>query len=224
MIPLNSLQLDKDMPAENAGIFFLKILHIVYVAQKINKKEVIKMKKTVSLTSTILMTIYTALVTILNLGIFAIAAVFGHLSGSSLTKGWMVDGTDLGPLASSTSAIASTMILVVAFVLLILTITLIVATVLSYKFIGSGKFKNDAWMKIVIFGISLLGFVFTTDNYGFMAFCEAVFLAIPIGLSVVVLCDDSESDGSEDEDEKEPETKEPEKEPKKDSEEKESEV
>lgn len=224
MIPLNSLQLDKDMPAENAGIFFLKILHIVYVAQKINKKEVIKMKKTVSLTSTILMTIYTALVTILNLGIFAIAAVFGHLSGRSLTKGWMVDGTDLGPLASSTSAIASTMILVVAFVLLILTITLIVATVLSYKFIGSGKFKNDAWMKIVIFGISLLGFVFTTDNYGFMAFCEAVFLAIPIGLSVVVLCDDSESDGSEDEDEKEPETKEPEKEPKKDSEEKESEV
>ena len=81
------------------------------------------MKKTVSLTSTILMTIYTALVTILNLGIFAIAAVFGHLSGSSLTKGWMVDGTDLGPLASSTSAIASAMILVVAFVLLILTIT-----------------------------------------------------------------------------------------------------
>ena len=79
------------------------------------------MKKTVSLTSTILMTIYTALVTILNLGIFAIAAVFGHLSGSSLTKGWMVDGTDLGPLASGTSAIASAMILVVAFVLLIVT-------------------------------------------------------------------------------------------------------
>lgn len=152
------------------------------------------MKKTVSLTSTILMTIYTALVTILNLGIFAIAAVFGHLSGSSLTKGWMVDGTDLGPLASSTSAIASAMILVVAFVLLILTITLIVATVLSYKFIGSGKFKNDAWMKIVIFGISLLGFVFTTNNYGFMAFCEVVFLAMPIGLSVVVLCDDCDCD------------------------------
>jgi len=150
------------------------------------------MKKTVSLTSTILMTIYTALVTILNLGIFAIAAVFGHLSGSSLTKGWMVDGTDLGPLASSTSAIASAMILVVAFVLLILTITLIVATVLSYKFIGSSKFKNDAWMKIVIFG-----FVFTTNSYGFMAFCEAVFLAIPIGLSVVVLCDDSDDNEEE---------------------------
>ena len=45
-------------------------------------------------------------------------------------------------------------------------------------------------MKIVIFGFSLLGFVFTTNSYGFMAFCEAVFLAIPIGLSVVVLCDD----------------------------------
>lgn len=155
------------------------------------------MKKTVSLTSTILMTIYTALVTILNLGIFAIAAVLGHLSGSSLTKGLMVDGTDFGPLASGTSAIASAMILVVAFVLLILTITLIVATVLSYKFIGSGKFKNDAWMKIVIFGISLLGFVFTTNSYGFMAFCEAVFLAIPIGLSVVVLCDDSDDNEEE---------------------------
>ena len=168
-------------------------------------------KKTLSLTSTILMTIYTALVTILNLGIFAIAAVFGQLSGSSLTKGWMIDGTDLGPLASGTSAIASAMILVVAFVLLILTITLIVATVLSYKFIGSGKFKNDAWMKIVIFGISLLGFVFTTNSYGLMAFCEVVFLALPIGLSVVVLCDNDE--------EEETETgKEAEKEPKENSE------
>lgn len=173
-------------------------------------------KKTLSLTSTILMTIYTALVTILNLGIFAIAAVFGQLSGSSLTKGWMIDGTDLGPLASGTSAIASAMILVVAFVLLILTITLIVATVLSYKFIGSGKFKNDAWMKIVIFGISLLGFVFTTNSYGLMAFCEVVFLALPIGLSVVVLCDNDEGNeeaeaGKEVEKEAEKETiKEPE--------------
>ena len=188
------------MPAENAGFFFLKILHIVYVAQKINKKEVIKMKKTVSLTSTILMTIYTALVTILNLGIFAIAAVFGHLSGRSLTKGWMVDGTDLGPLASSTSAIASTMILVVAFVLLILTITLIVATVLSYKFIGSGKFTTDAWMKIVIFGIAFLVFVLTTNSTGLMAICGAVFLALPIGLSVVVICDGSESEDNESDD------------------------
>ena len=177
------------------------------------------MKKTVSLTSTILMTIYTALVTILNLGIFAIAAVFGHLSGSSLTKGWMVDGTDLGPLASSTSAIASAMILVVAFVLLILTITLIVATVLSYKFIGSGKFKNDAWMKIVIFGISLIGFVFTTNNYGFVAFCETVFLAMPIGLSVVVLCDDSDDNEEEPKAIKEA-VKETVKEPKEDSEKK----
>ena len=170
------------------------------------------MKKTVSLTSTILMTIYTALVTILNLGIFAIAAVLGHLSGSSLTKGLMVDGTDFGPLASGTSAIASAMILVVAFVLLILTITLIVATVLSYKFIVSGKFKNDAWMKIVIFG--------------FMAFCEAVFLAIPIGLSVVVLCDDSDDDEEEPKAIKETE-KETIKEPEEDSEkeeEKESEI
>lgn len=141
------------------------------------------MKKTVSLTSTILMTIYTALVTILNLGIFAIAAVFGHLSGSSLTKGWMVDGTDLGPLASGTSAIASAMILVVAFVLLILTITLIVATVLSYKFIGSGKFKNDAWMKIVIFGISLL-IVFMVLG-GMMAL--ALPLLVVVGIVAIIV-------------------------------------
>lgn len=108
----------------------------------------------------------------------------------------MVDGTDLGPLASGTSAIASAMILVVAFVLLILTITLIVTTVLSYKFIGSGKFKNDR-VENRNLGISLLGFVFTTNSYGFMAFCEAVFLAIPIGLSVVVLCDDSDDNEEE---------------------------
>ena len=185
-----------------------------------------ELAKTVSLASTILMTIYTALVTILILGIFTIAAVFGHLSGSSLTKGWMVDGTDLGPLASGTSAIALAMIPMVDFVLLILTITLIVATVLSYKFIGSGKFKNDAWMKIVIFGSSLLGFVAATNSYGLMAFCEAAFLATPIGLSVVVLCDDSEGDEEEPKAIKKAE-KETTKEPEEDSEkeeEKESEI
>ena len=31
----------------------------------------------------------------------------------------------------------------------------------------------------------------------FKAFCEAVFLAIPIGLSVVVLCDDSDDNEEE---------------------------
>lgn len=79
---------------------------------------------------------------------------------------------------------------------------------LSYKFIGSGKFTTDAWMKIVIFGIAFLVFVLTTNSTGLMAFCGAVFLALPIGLSVVVICDDSkdddnESDGSESNEKKE---------------------
>ena len=154
-------------------------------------------KKTLSLVSTIMMTIYAALVTIFNLWMFAMAAVLGQLVGKNSTERLMIDGTDFSGIVSGTGAIASAVMLLIAFVLLIVTIILIVSTVLSYKFIGSGKFKNDAWMKIVIFGISLLGFVFTTNSYGFMAFCEAVFLAIPIGLSVVVLCDDSDDNEEE---------------------------
>ena len=154
-------------------------------------------KKTLSLVSTILMTIYAALVTIFNLWMFAMAAVLGQLVGKNSTERLMVDGTDFSGIVSGTGAIASAVMLLIAFVLLIVTIILIVSTVLSYKFIGSGKFTTDAWMKIVIFGIAFLVFVLTTNSTGLMAFCGAVFLALPIGLSVVVICDDSKDDGSE---------------------------
>ena len=177
-----------------------------------------EIKKTLSLVSTIMMTIYAALVTIFNLWMFAMAAVLGQLVGK----------TDFSGIVSGTGAIASAVMLLIAFVLLIVTIILIVSTVLSYKFIGSGKFTTDAWMKIVIFGIAFLVFVLTTNSTGLMAFCGAVFLALPIGLSVVVICDDSkdydnESDGSESNEKKES-IKEQEEEPEKDSEEKESET
>lgn len=184
-------------------------------------------KKTLSLVSTIMMTIYAALVTIFNLWMFAMAAVLGQLVGKNSTERLMIDGTDFSGIVSGTGAIASAVMLLIAF-LLIVTIILIVSTVLSYKFIGSGKFTTDAWMKIVIFGIAFLVFVLTTNSTGLMAFCGAVFLALPIGLSVVVICDDSkdydnESDGSESNEKKES-IKEQEEEPEKDSEEKESET
>ena len=119
------------------------------------------------------------------------AAVLGQLVGKNSTERLMIDGTDFSGIVSGTGAIASAVMLLIAFVLLIVTIILIVSTVLSYKFIGSGKFTTDAWMKIVIFGIAFLVFVLTTNSTGLMAFCGAVFLALPIGLSVVVICDDS---------------------------------
>lgn len=164
-------------------------------------------KKTLSLVSTIMMTIYAALVTIFNLWMFAMAAVLGQLVGKNSTERLMIDGTNFSGIVSGTGAIASAVMLLIAFVLIV-TIILIVSTVLSYKFIGSGKFTTDAWMKIVIFGIAFLVFVLTTNSTGLMAFCGAVFLALPIGLSVVVICDDSkdydnESDGSESNEKKE---------------------
>lgn len=184
-------------------------------------------KKTLSLVSTIMMTIYAALVTIFNLWMFAMAVVLGQLVGKNSTERLIIDGTNFSGIVSGTGAIASAVMLLIAFVLLV-TIILIVSTVLSYKFIGSGKFTTDAWMKIVIFGIAFLVFVLTTNSTGLMAFCGAVFLALPIGLSVVVICDDSkdydnESDGSESNEKKES-IKEQEEEPEKDSEEKESET
>ena len=184
-------------------------------------------KKTLSLVSTIMMTIYAALVTIFNLWMFAMAAVLGQRVGKNSTERLMIDGTNFSGIVSGTGAIASAVMLLIAFVLIV-TIILIVSTVLSYKFIGSGKFTTDAWMKIVIFGIAFLVFVLTTNSTGLMAFCGAVFLALPIGLSVVVICDDSkdydnESDGSESNEKKES-IKEQEEEPEKDSEEKESET
>ena len=157
-------------------------------------------KKTLSIVSTILMTIYAVLVTIFNLWMFAMAAVLGQLVGKNSTERLMIDGTDFSGIVFGTGAIASAVMLLIAFVLLIVTIVLIIATVLSYKFIGNGKFTSDAWMKIVIFGIAFLVFVLTTSSTGLMAFCGAVFLALPIGLSVVVICDDSESDDNESDD------------------------
>lgn len=185
-----------------------------------------EIKKTLSLVSTIMMTIYAALVTIFNLWMFAMAAVLGQLVGKNSTERLMIDGTDFSGIVSGTGAIASAVMLLIAFVLLIVTIILIVSTVLSYKFIGSGKFTTDAWMKIVIFGIAFLVFVLTTNSTRLMAFCGAVFLALPIGLSVVVIDSkdyDNESDGSESNEKKES-IKEQEEEPEKDSEEKESET
>lgn len=186
-------------------------------------------KKTLSIVSTILMTIYAVLVTIFNLWIFAMAAVLGQLVGKNSTERLMIDGTDFSGIVSGTGAIASAVMLLIAFVLLIVTIILIVATVLSYKFIGNGKFTHDAWMKIVIFGIAFLVFVLTTNSTGLMAFCGAVFLALPIGMSVVVICDDSKDDDSKSEDSEsndseDEEKKESTKELEKDSEEKESEI
>lgn len=191
-------------------------------------------KKALSMVSTIMMTIYATLVTIFNLWIFAMAAVLGQLVGKNSTERLMIDGTDFSGIVSGTGAIASAVMLLIAFVLLIVTIILIVATVLSYKFIGNGKFTHDAWMKIVIFGIAFLVFVLTTNSTGLMAFCGAVFLALPIGMSVVVICDDSKDDDSKDDDSKsedsesndseDEEKKESTKELEKDSEEKESEI
>lgn len=196
-------------------------------------------KKTLSIVSTILMTIYAVLVTIFNLWMFAMAAVLGQLVGKNSTERLMIDGTDFSGIVFGTGAIASAVMLLIAFVLLIVTIVLIIATVLSYKFIGNGKFTSDAWMKIVIFGIAFLVFVLTTSSTGLMAFCGAVFLALPIGLSVVVICDDSkdddsksddsesddsESNDSESNDSEDEEKKESTKELEKDSEEKESEI
>lgn len=186
-------------------------------------------KKALSMVSTIMMTIYATLVTIFNLWIFAMAAVLGQLVGKNSTERLMIDGTDFSGIVSGTGAIASAVMLLIAFVLLIVTIILIVATVLSYKFIGNGKFTHDAWMKIVIFGIAFLVFVLTTNSTGLMAFCGAVFLALPIGMSVVVICDDSKDDDSKSEDSEsndseDEEKKESTKELEKDSEEKESEI
>ena len=50
-------------------------------------------KKTLSLVSTIMMTIYAALVTIFNLWMFAMAAVLGQLVGKNSTERLMIDGT-----------------------------------------------------------------------------------------------------------------------------------
>lgn len=78
-------------------------------------------KKTLSLVSTIMMTIYAALVTIFNLWMFAMAAVLGQLVGKNSTERLMIDGTDFSGIVSGTGAIASAVMLLIAFVLLIVT-------------------------------------------------------------------------------------------------------
>ena len=152
-------------------------------------RKSMKRKKTLSIISTISLTIYAVSVVICNIGIFAIASVFGQLSDTSKIKRLIVDDFDFNTIASCTSAIVTAMLIVTSFVLLILTIALVAATVLSYKFICAGKLRNDAWMKLIIFGVSFIGFILTTSNTELIAVFEAVFLALPIVLSIVVLCD-----------------------------------
>ena len=152
-------------------------------------RKIMERKKTLSIISTILLTIYAVSVVICNIGIFAIASVFGQLSDNSKIKRLIVDDFDFSTIASCTSAIVTAMLIVTAFVLLILTIALVAATVLSYKFICAGKLRNDAWMKIVIFGVSFIGFILTTSSLELITVFEAVLLVLPIVLSVVVLCD-----------------------------------
>ena len=152
-------------------------------------RKSMKRKKTLSIISTISLTIYAVSVVICNIGIFAIASVFGQLSDNSKIKRLIVDDFDFNTIVSCTSAIVTAMLIVTSFVLLILTIALVAATVLSYKFICAGKLRNDAWMKLIIFGVSFIGFILTTSNTELIAVFEAVFLALPIVLSIVVLCD-----------------------------------
>ena len=66
-------------------------------------------KKTLSLVSTIMMTIYAVLVTSFNLWMFAMAAVLGQLVGKNSTERLMIDGRNVLESQSQTEVQVSSL-------------------------------------------------------------------------------------------------------------------
>lgn len=71
--------------------------------------------------------------------------------------------------------------------LLAVCVAYVAVTVVSYLLIKKEKYKADAWAKIVLFGITLLGLLIIIGSSGIELISLILLTGIPILLSVMVL-------------------------------------
>ena len=155
-----------------------------------------KKAKTLSATSTILLTIYTIFMVLAEVGMFSICNFVAHMVNSGvdiasggITSGGCYDyalpGAVIGGMFAGLGSLAWVAIAAVMMFFIIICIIYIAVTAISYMLLRRGFFKADAWMKIAVFGVTFLGFIVSAQLSGLQMLCVTILL--PIVLSVMVL-------------------------------------
>lgn len=155
--------------------------------------------KTLSITSTILLTIYTVCLVLAEAGMFAICKFAAHMtnagiglaSNSIAAGGCVIDYATPGTVAGGmlaglggTAWIALTSFMVFLFIICTVYIAI---TAISYALVKKGYYKADAWIKITIFGVTFLGFILGANLSCLQMLCMTIILVLPIVLSIMVL-------------------------------------
>ena len=155
--------------------------------------------KTLSITSTILLTIYTVCLVLAEAGMFAICKFAAHMTNAGIglasdsiaAGGCVIDyatpGTVAGGMLAGLGGTAWIVLTSFMVFLFIICTVYIAITAISYALVKKGYYKADAWMKITIFGVTFLGFIIGANLSCLQMLCMTIILVLPIILSIMVL-------------------------------------
>lgn len=165
--------------------------------------HLVKKEKTLSLASTIMLTVYSVIMALawIRMLILSFSLSDAALAGSEIVNdsikignGSAAGGMDYalpgiltGGFLSVFGGIAWAVILVIMITFLAVCVAYVAVTVVSYLLIKKEKYKADAWAKIVLFGITLLGLLIIIGSSGIELISLILLTGIPILLSVMVL-------------------------------------
>lgn len=155
--------------------------------------------RTLSITSTILLTIYTVCLVLAEAGMFAICKFAAHMTNAGIglasdsiaAGGCVIDyatpGTVAGGMLAGLGGTAWIVLTSFMVFLFIICTVYIAITAISYALVNKGYYKADAWMKITIFGVTFLGFIIGANLSCLQMLCMTIILVLPIILSIMVL-------------------------------------
>ena len=153
-----------------------------------------KKSRTLSLTSTILLTIYTVFMVLAEVGLLAICQIMRELSAggfdmatNSIAAGgnmaeYALPGSVFGSLFAGFGSLAWLVISSFVIFFIVICTVYIAVTAISYVLVKREYYKADAWMKIAVFG-----FILGTSLSCLQMLCLTILLVLPIILSVMVL-------------------------------------
>lgn len=163
-----------------------------------------KKSRTLSLTSTILLTIYTVFMVLAEVGLLAICQIMRELSAggfdmatNSIAAGgnmaeYALPGSVFGSLFAGFGGLAWLVISSFVIFFIVICTVYIAVTAISYVLVKREYYKADAWMKIAVFGTTFLGFILGTSLSCLQMLCLTILLVLPIILSVMVLFSEAE--------------------------------
>lgn len=163
-----------------------------------------KKSRTLSLTSTILLTIYTVFMVLAEVGLLAICQIMRELSAggfdmatNSIAAGgnmaeYALPGSVFGSLFAGFGGLAWLVISSFVIFFIVICTVYIAVTAISYVLVKREYYKADAWMKIAVFGTTFLGFILGTSLSCLQMLCLTILLVLTIILSVMVLFSETE--------------------------------